>query len=262
MAQLTWDATGQRYYEVGVDRGVLFVDNTGVAWSGLVSIDESPSGGEARPFYLDGEKYLNLASREEFEATINAFYSPEEFDACDGVLSAAPGLFAHQQRRKTFGLSYRTRIANDLVGHEYGYKIHIVYNALVSPSQRNRSTINDNAEVPVLSWPITTKPAVVPGMMRTSHFVIDSTEAGPIALKTLEDILYGTAETAPSLPSVAELITLLTVSEEFEVTDLGDGSFIISGSNDQVSALGNGLYEITHDAVIPVDEDSFQISSP
>jgi hypothetical protein len=261
VAQLTWDSIGERFYEIGVDRGVLYVDNAGYAWSGLVSIDESPKGGDAQPFYIDGEKYLNLAAREEFEATINAYFSPEEFDQCDGVLAAAPGLFATQQRRKTFGLSYRSKIGNDVAGQDHGYKIHIVYNALVSPSQRTRSTINDNVDVPVLSWPITTKPVPVPGMMRTSHFVIDSTEAGPTALSTIEDILYGTSTTAPALPTVQDLIDIFSNSEEFIVTDLGGGEWSIEGSTNAISFIGTGQYEITNDTVVPIDADSTAISS-
>lgn len=261
MAQLTWDSIGERFYEVGVDRGVLFVDNVGYAWSGLVSIEEAPTGGDPQPFYIDGEKYLNLAAREEFEATINAYYSPEEFDQCDGVLAAAPGLFASQQRRKPFGLSYRSKIGNDMDGQDHAYKIHIVYNALVSPSQRTRATVNDNVDVPTLSWPVTTKPVPVPGMTRTAHFVIDSTEAGPSALSTLEDLLYGTISTVPSLPTVQDLIDIFTSSEEFVVTDLGGGEFSISGSVQAVTDIGNGLYQITNDTVVPIDADSTEISS-
>lgn len=261
MAQLTWDSIGERFYELGVDHGVLYVDNVGHAWNGLVSIDEAPTGGDPTPFYYDGEKYLNLAAREEFEATINAYYSPEEFDQCDGVLAAAPGLFATQQRRKPFGLSYRSKIGNDLEGQEYGYKLHIIYNALVSPSQRTRTTVNDEIDVPVLSWPVTTKPVSVPGMMRTAHFVVDSTEAGPTAMSTLEALLYGDSDSSPTLPTVQQLIDIFTYSEEFVVTDLGDGEWSISGSNDQVTDIGGGLYQITHDSVIAVD-DGYQIGSP
>lgn len=261
MAQLTWDSVGERFYELGVDRGVLYVDNAGYAWSGLVSIDEAPTGGDAQPFYIDGEKYLNLAAREEFEATINAYFSPEEFDQCDGVQAAAPGLLATQQRRKTFGLSYRSKIGNDVDGQDHGYKIHIVYNALVSPSQRTRSTINDNVDVPVLSWPITTKPVPVPGMMRTAHFVIDSTEAGPTALSTVEDILYGTTSTPASLPTVQDLIDIFSSSEEFVVTDLGGGEWRIEGSTKAIAFIGTGQYQITHDTVVPIDADSTEISS-
>lgn len=261
MAQLTWDSVGQRFYEVGVDRGVLYVDNTGYAWSGLVSIDESPTGGDAQPFYIDGEKYLNLSAREEFEATINAYYSPEEFDQCDGILSAAPGLLATQQRRKPFGLSYRSKIGNDLEGNEHAYKIHIIYNALVAPSQRTRATVSDNVDIAVLSWPVTTKPVPVPGMMRTSHFVIDSSEAGSNAMSTIEDILYGTDSTAPSLPTVQDLIDIFSFSEEFIVTDLGNGEWQIDGSVDDVASIGGGLYQITHDTVVPIDADSTEISS-
>jgi hypothetical protein len=261
VAQLTWDQIGERFYESGVDRGVLFVDNSGYAWSGLVSVEEAPSGGDARAFYIDGEKYLNLAAKEEFEATINAYYSPVQFDACDGVLPAAPGLFATQQRRKSFGLSYRTKIGNDVDGQDHGYKIHIVYNALVAPTQRTRSTVSDDVDIPVLSWPITTKPVAVPGMKRTSHFVVDSTEAGPNAMSALEAMLYGSDTNPSTLPTVQQLIDMFTFSEEFVVEDLTGGEYSISGSIDDIALIGDGLWEITHDTVVPIDADSTEISS-
>lgn len=261
MAQLTWDTIGERFYELGVDRGVLFVDNVGYPWSGLVSVDESPTGGDAQAFYIDGEKYLNRSAREEFEATINAYYSPEQFDQCDGLLAPAPGLFATAQRRKPFALSYRTKIGNDVVGQDFAYKIHLIYNALVAPSKRTRSSIGDKVDVPVLSWPITTKPVAVPGMLRTSHFIVDSTEAGPSALSTLEDRIYGTESTTSSLPTVQDLIDIFSFSEEFVVTDLTGGSWSIDGSVQDVTPIGGGLYQITHDTVVPIDADSTEISS-
>lgn len=261
MAQLSWDSIGERFYEIGVDRGVLYVNDVGYAWNGLVSIDEAPTGGDPTPFYYDGEKYLNLAAREEFEATINAYYSPEQFDQCDGILPAATGLFATQQRRKPFGLSYRTKIGSDTDGHDHGYKIHIVYNALVAPTQRTRSSISDDIDIPVLSWPITTKPVPVPGMMRTAHFVIDSTEAGPIAMSSLEDLLYGDDLADAVLPTVQQLLDIFTDSEEFIVEELGGGEWSISGSVDAVTDISGGLYEITSDTVVPIDADSTEISS-
>lgn len=207
MTRLNWNASGERYYENGVDRGVLYIDNAGVAWTGLVSVAESPAGGEPRPYYLDGIKYLNLAASEEFVATINAFNSPPEFGVCDGIAAVHTGLFATQQPRRPFGLSYRTMIGNDL-NAEVGYKIHLVYNALAAPSERPNSTMNNSPEPATLSWGITTLPPSVTGFKPTAHFVVDSRYADSGALADLEDILYGSTEDDAALPTVDELIAL------------------------------------------------------
>lgn len=259
MTQLTWDEVGQRFYEIGVDRGVLYVDDEGYAWSGLVSVEESPSGGEARAYYIDGVKYLNLSAKEEFEATITAFYSPPEFDECDGVGLLQPGLHVAQQKRKSFGLTYRTRIGNDTEGFEHGYKLHIIYNALATPAQRNYATMNDNPEAPLLSWSMTTKPIVVPGMARSAHFIIDSNQAIPNAVSNLEEILYGTATTPPMLPTPEQLIGLFTPPFDFLVEDLGGGVFRIS-SGLAVIDLGEGAFRITHEDVVLIT-DGATISS-
>ena len=262
MTQLVWHAPGYRLYETGVDKGVLYVDDVGYAWNGLVSVDESPSGGAARAYYVDGVKYLNLSGKEEYEAVLSAFYSPPQFDVCDGMKSIRPGLFAFQQRRKSFGLSYRTRIGNDLENSAYGYKIHIVYNALAAPSQRGYATQNNEPEPTLLSWAITTKPLPLSGMAHSSHFTIDTTLASPFAVAELESILYGSELSAPRLPDPDEIINIFTDSSEFIVTDLGDDEFSIEGSDLAVQLLSPGVYQITYDTVVPVDEDRAQISSP
>lgn len=209
MPRLEWDIPGNRYYESGVDRGVLFVDNNaGVAWSGLISVSESPSGGEARPYYLDGLKYLNLSSAEEFEATINAFSAPGEFAPCDGRISLANGLFATQQPRKPFSLTYRTGIGNDVVGMSAGYKIHIVYNALAAPTDRDYTTIGEDSDPTQMSWAITTLPPQLTGLKPTSHFVVDTRVASAGFVTALEDRLYGTAVDISDLPTPAELVAL------------------------------------------------------
>lgn len=209
MPRLVWDAAGTRLFEVGLDRGVLYVPGqAGVAWSGLVSVPETPSGGGARPYYQDGIKYLNLAEAEEFEATINAFAAPPEFGPCDGTAKIHNGLYATQQARKQFGLSYRTRLGNDTNGVDFGYKIHLVYNALAGPSERSYSSAGDSAEPIQLSWPITTLPPTITGYKRTAHLVIDSTQTAPAVLSEIEDILYGTASVAPALPTPNEIIAI------------------------------------------------------
>jgi hypothetical protein len=262
MARLTWSAVGERFYEAGVDRGVLYVDDVGYSWSGLVSVDEGPTGGDARPYYLDGVKYLNLSNREEFQATLNALFSPPEFDACDGVGTVRPGLYAGQQRRKSFGLCYRTGIGNDINGIVHGYKIHLIYNALAAPSNRQRSTLGDSPQPTMLSWRITTKPVPVPDMMRSSHLTIDTREAPTYVVALLEDILYGNDLNAPRLPDPDEIAALFDDDTPFTVTDLGTGElFEIEGSDLAVQELAVGRYQINEDGVVALDSDRAQISS-
>jgi hypothetical protein len=210
VAKLTWGASGQRFYEFGVDRGVLYAPSQpGVSWIGLISVSESPSGGEPRPFYLDGIKYLNLASAEEYEATLVAFSAPEEFSICEGNISIQNGLIATQQPRKSFGFSYRSMIGND-VDPEVGYKIHLVYNALAGPPQRNFNTQGDAIDLATYAWQLTTLPPSITGYRPTAHLVIDTRSADPEVLSDLEDILYGTDLEAPSLPTPDDVIDLFT----------------------------------------------------
>ena len=210
MAVLVWGNIGERYYETGVDRGVLFPQTgDGVPWNGLISVSEAPSGGEPRPYYLDGFKYLNLATAEEFAATIDAFSAPDEFNNCDGMPSIHNGLFITQQKRETFGLSYRTRIGNDVDGTDHGYKIHLVYNALTAPSSRSNSTLNDSPSPLVFSWGITTAPPPIAGFKPSAHFVIDSRKTPETLLKRIENILYGSSTGSSRLPSVDELMDLM-----------------------------------------------------
>lgn len=209
MSRLTWGAAATRYYETGVDRGVLYVgSDPGVAWNGLISVDESPSGAEPKPAYLDGIKFRNISSSEEFEATISAFSSPQEFGVCVGNASIQNGLIATQQPRKKFGLSYRTLVGNPLVGTDLGYKIHLIYNALAGPSSRSSNTVADSAEPIAYSWPVTTLPPALAGYKPTSHYIIDTRYAAPEDVTALEDIIYGDPSFAPRLPTPTELVAL------------------------------------------------------
>lgn len=218
MAKLKWDQTGERLYETGCDRGVLFPVATGgtygsgVAWNGLSSVNQSPSGAEATAVYADNIKYLDLMSAETFGATVEAYTYPAEFAECDGSATIAKGVTAGQQTRKMFGLSYRTLIGNDTEGTDHGYKIHLVYGAKAAPSERSYSTVNDSPEAATLSWELTTTPVDVPGFKPTAHLEIDSTKADPTKLEALEKILYGSdeePETQPRLPLPEEVITLM-----------------------------------------------------
>lgn len=214
MAALTWDKTGERLYETGVDHGVLYLRNatgeydSGFAWNGLTAVTESPSGAEATPIYADNIKYLSLTSAEEFGATIEAFTYPEEFAECDGTAVVSPGITVGQQGRKTFGLSYRTRIGNDIDGSDHGYKLHLVYGATAAPSEKAYATINDSPEAITFSWEVTTSPVEIPGMKPSAQLTIDSTKVDAPALKLLEDLLYGDATDPARLPLPEEVFAL------------------------------------------------------
>ena len=202
MSKLVWDQTGERYYETGVKQGVLYPQATGgtypkgVAWNGLTAVTESPSGAEATALYADDIKYLNLMSAEEFGATIEAYTYPDEFAQCDGSAAIATGVSIGQQSRKAFGLCYRTTLGNDVDGNDFGYKLHIIYNALAAPSEKAYATINDSPEAITFSWEVTTTPVNVTGFKPTASITIDSTKVDKSKLTSLEEILYG--KDAPS----------------------------------------------------------------
>lgn len=213
MAILTWDGTGERLYETGVDRGVFYVPtngiyDTGYAWNGLTAVTESPTGAEATALYADNIKYLNLVSAEEFGATIEAYTYPDAFALVDGTARPSAGVSIGQQARKSFGFSYRTRLGNDLSGSDFGYKLHLVYGALAAPSEKSYATINDSPEAITFSWEVTTTPVPVTGLKPTAIITIDSTKVSAANLQTLEDALYGTAGTNARLPLPDEVIAI------------------------------------------------------
>lgn len=223
MSKLIWDADGERLFETGVDRGVLYPQVAGaypkgVAWNGLTGISESPSGAEPTPFYADNRKYLNMMSTEDFGAGIEAYTYPDEFEACDGTKEIKPGVYVGQQERQTFGLSYRTLIGNDESGTSHGYKLHLVYGCKASPSEKSYETVNETPDAITFSWDITTTPVDVPGCKPSATIVIDSTKVKAEELAALELILYGKDATidpaAPAvvarLPLPAEIATLFT----------------------------------------------------
>lgn len=214
MAKIKWDETGKRLYETGVEQGVLYPqDETGnypkgVAWNGLISVTESPSGAEATPLYADNTKYLELTSNEEFGATIEAYTYPDEFEACDGSGKLAEGVTVGQQPRKPFGLCYKTVIGNDVKNNDHGYKLHLIYGAKAAPSEKAYNTINDSPEALTLSWEITTTPVNVSGFKPTAHLEIDSTAVDKAKLAQLETMLYGGDETEARLPLPDEVAQL------------------------------------------------------
>lgn len=211
MARISWGSQDERRFETGVDRGVLYAPGwSGVPWNGLKSVNEEPSGGEPRPFYVDGYKYLNVATAEEYSATLEAFSSPLQFGPCDGTVGIANGLFATQQPRLPFNLAYRTLVGNAVEGTDYGYKIHLVYNALASPSQKSNTSLSGSASPLSLSWKITTTPPKMTGRKPTAHLVVDSTRTHEELVQVIEDILYGTDSAEARMPDVDELITIFT----------------------------------------------------
>lgn len=219
MPKITWDDTGKRLYETGVDRGVLYPIQEGgqytkgVPWNGLTAVTESPSGAESTAIYADNIKYLNLQSAEEFGATIEAYTYPDEFAECDGsapIASNVTGVIVGQQSRKMFGLSYRTLIGNDVNGGAHGYKLHLIYGCLASPSEKAYSTVNDSPEAITFSWEVSTTPVNVPGLKPTASITIDSTKADRTKLEALEKILYGDETAEPKLPLPEEVITTMS----------------------------------------------------
>lgn len=225
--KLVWDKTGEHFYETGVKNGVLYPMSAsgtypkGVAWNGLTAITESPSGAEATALYADDIKYLNLMSNEEFGATVEAYTYPDEFAECDGSASLTEGVYIGQQARKTFGLCYRTTLGNDANGNDYGYKLHIIYGAMASPSEKAYSTINDSPDAITFSWELSTTPVAVANFKPTASLTIDSTKVDTAKLTALEEILYGkdgtgedhtTGAVDPRLPLPDEIATLMKTS--------------------------------------------------
>jgi hypothetical protein len=225
LGPVTWDKVGDRFYETGVDKGVLYLPNAqgvyaeGYAWNGLTTVTESPSGADASAQYADNIKYLNLVAAEEFGGTIEAFTYPDEFAECDGTASPEDGIYLGQQGRRVFGLSYRTRKGNDTQGTDHGYKLHLVYGALAAPSERAYSTINDSPEAITFSWDFSTTPVPVTvtgadgrELKPTALITVDSTKVDAAALTALELELYGDATHAPSLPLPDEVIPMFAAA--------------------------------------------------
>lgn len=250
MAKIEWDNPGDRYYHVGIDRGVLYPKSgPGVPWNGLSSVNENPTGGTAKPYYIDGFKYLNESTPEEFAGTIEAYTYPDEFSKIDGTYSSGSGLYYGQQVRESFGLCYRTFIGSDTEGLDNGYEIHLIYNALASPTSKSHSTVSNTVSPSTFSWNITSAPGLISSRKPTSHLVINSKETDPETLKDLEDILYGTYETA-RLPEITEIVTMFDDWPVLEIspnTSTGLNQLIFDGLSDLKGDTSVGLYEATDD---------------
>lgn len=223
--KIVWDAVGEHLYETGVDRGVFYEFDTtnkvytnGVAWNGLTAVNEQPSGAEASPLYADNIKYLNLMSAEQYAATIEAYYCPDEFMACDGFVSLTDGVIIGQQPRKIFGFCYRTLIGSDTEGTAKGYKIHLVYNCQASPSEKSHATVNESPEAATLSWSISTTPVDVANQKPTATLEIDTTKLTDAQRTAIENVLYGQdagdgqTATTPRMPLPAEVATIISTA--------------------------------------------------
>lgn len=261
MPKLEWNAVGTRFYEVGVDQGVLYIDGQpGVPWNGLTSVSENPSGGDANAYYIDGYKFSNESKTEEFQATLTAYTYPEEFGECDGTHQPRIGLFITQQRRKSFGLSYRTKIGNDM-SPDAGYKLHLVYNALAAPASHDHSTINDSIDPDDFSWSITTQPPSISGYRPMAHVVVDSRYTDPSIMSSLENALYGTETDTAYLPDFNELIAIFDSISTLTVIDNGDGTWTATAPADTIRMLDDTTFEITASTAVFIDNVSYTLSS-
>lgn len=215
MSKIVWDDAGKRFYETGVDKGVLYpMDDTGAyptgyAWNGLTAVTESPSGAEPTNLWADNMKYLSLYSAEEFGATIEAYTYPDQFAECDGSAELGTGVMIGQQERKSFGLSYVTKIGNDVKGNDLGYKIHLLYGCKASPSEKSYGTINDSPDAVTFSWELTTTPVTIDGFKPTACLTIDSTKIAKAKLSEIEALLYGTDQASATLPTPTKIKEIL-----------------------------------------------------
>lgn len=253
MPKLVWDNTGERLYETGVQNGVLYPRNAaglypkGVAWNGLISVTESPTGAESNKVYADNITYLTLISAEEYGATIEAYTYPDEFAACDGSGELATGVFVGQQSRQVFGLVYKSLIGNDVAGNDLGYKLHMIYGGNAAPSEKAYATINDTPEAITLSWEVTTTPIEVPGFKPTASLTIDSTKVDPTKLAALETLLFGSANADARLPLPAEVadifaaappaaLELVSIVPDDDETDVAIDSTIVFTFNNKIDS--------------------------
>lgn len=257
MTKLSWGDPGKRFFEAGVDHGVLYPRvGPGVAWNGLIAVEEAPSGGEADIYYMDGQKYQKRRRREGFEATITAFTYPEEFEEYDGYSDT----HLSQQRRKSFNFSYQTRVGNDLVGAELGYQIHLVYNALATPSSKAYKTTDGGIDPTKFSWNISTTPEFFP-QGAGAHLIVASLSAYPTALQPLEDMLYGTSDTASHFPTSEELFDIFENAALLKIIDHGDGSWTAIGPDEWIQMLDSTSFAITTPSAYFISDDTYKISS-
>ena len=261
MTALVWDQVGERVYQTGVDRGVLYLpDGNGVPWNGLVSVEDTPSR-ETSSFYLDGIKYLERHSPGDFSGKLTAFTYPDEFDLLNGMFTNGNGMFFTEQSPKAFGLSYRTLLGDDIAGTERGYKLHLLYNLLANPDAVAYNSIGAQTDPISFGWTLTGTPVVVSGVRPTAHVYIDSTKLVPGAIDIIEATLYGSETTAPTLPPLSDVITLLDALHFIEIIDNGDGTWTANGPDSLITMLTATTFQITHANATYLDANTYEISN-
>jgi hypothetical protein len=263
MAILVWDKIGERIYQTGVDRGVLYLhDGRVMPWNGLISVEES-SNSELKSFYLEGVKFLENLSPGDFQGKLKAFTYPDEFDSVNGIAEVAPGLDYYEQPSKSFNMSYRTRVGNDIDGVEHGYKIHILYNVIANPDAQGFGTIQESVVQPVeFSWSLTGTPQKIQKLRPTVHIAIDSRSTPPDILKILESMLYGTDAVNPSLPPITEIGEIFGYLGALIIIDHGDGSWTaLDGSNTYIDMIDPTTFQIDGVDATYLDPDTYEVSS-
>lgn len=263
MTALTWDEIGERIYQIGVDHGVLYLHGeTGVVWNGLIDVEESSSS-ELKEYHLDGVKYLEVLTPGNFTGKLKAFTYPDEFDSVNGIGHVNPGFSLYDQPYKSFNLSYRTRIGNDIDGTDHGYKIHILYNVLAKPESHSFDTLKDSAVTPIeFTWSLTGTPTKLDRYRPTVHVSIDSTQTDPAVLQLIEDQLYGTASINPSLPSILQIAEYFGYLGALIIVDHGDGTWsAIDESDTYISMLDATTFLIDDVDASYSDADTYQVSS-
>lgn len=262
MTRLVWDDPKERVFETGVDRAVLYLPNAdGVPWNGLTSVSDSPDGGTVKSYYVDGIKYLNVTTGANYKATLTALTYPQDFESRQGNLEMYDGLFATAQPHKEFSLSYRTKIGDGISGEDAGYKIHLIFNAMVSPLQSNYKTIGSSVDPTPFSWDIVAVPSFVPGMKPTAHLVIDSRSMNANTLSSIETLLYGDENVTGRLPSLEDLINLISLEGAITIVDNGDGTWTAYGPNIFFSMIDEKTFQIIEANAEYIDANTYNIAS-
>lgn len=262
MTLLTWNTFGTRRFETGIDKGVLYIPGSnGLAWNGLVSVNEAPDGGAVSSFYQDGKKYADFVGTVDYKAAVEAFTYPDEFERCLGVQPLAGGAYVSGQRPSTFGFSYRTRIGNDLVGTAFAYKLHIVYGCTAAPYDRSYKTIGEVADPDTFSFDISAVPVAVTGRQATAHFILDSRYTNSAKLALVEERLYGSSDTIPHLPVIDDIVELLVSGSTIIITDNGDGTWSATGPHEYVYMTGVDTFQIDEANSTVIDADNYSISN-
>lgn len=263
MAALEWDKVGERFYHTGVDRGVLYLrDGTAVVWNGITSVDAGTNS-DLQTVYMDGVKISERVTSGEFVGKLSAFTYPDEFDKCLGIIEPGdPGLSFHEQHTQSFGLTYRTKIGNDLEADDYAYRIHILWNLSAIPDSHVSETLQDSGQAGEFSWALSARPDLFHNYRPTGHVSIDSVKSNPSLLQELEDILYGTDETDPRLPEITEVGSIFGAFGALIIIDHGDGTWTADDPTDTyLSMLSPTSFQIEHADATFSDPDTYDISS-